>query len=174
MANRMTGTWRSVVSVGMRAAMAASCVAMLVACVDGEASSDAQQAEAIVAQDAERLADAIVGRWQFVYTDDRRAEVERRLATEIEDPAALEAAKAEAVAEASASVIELTADRRYVSRIGDDVLLDARFDARMHSEGGLALSPVGNDGPSIRVELTSPDTLVMHDPRKGPLTFTRK
>jgi len=153
----------------------------LAGCIGGEASDspshasdEAGQTEILATDDAERLADEIVGRWQFVYTDDRRAEVERRLNARIDDPDELGAAKAEAQVEARASEIEFTADRRYVSRIGDEVLLSARFDARTHGEGGVALTPVGNDGPTIRVELVDPNTLVMHEPRKGPLTFTRK
>lgn len=146
----------------------------ILGCVYGETPAEVEQPSELAVDDTEQLTDAITGSWQFVYTDERRADVERRLAESIEDPAELERAKADAVAESQASVIEFTADRRYISRIGDEVLMSAKFDARSDGDGALIMTPVGNDGPQIRVELRDPDTLVMHDPRKGPLTFSRK
>lgn len=100
----------------------------------------------------------MVGRWQFVYTDERRAAVEAKLASSIADPAELAKAKKEASEEAAVSQIEFTADRVYVSRIGDKEILRAGIDRTPKDVG---------------VSLRDPNTLVMHDPQKGDLVFSR-
>ena len=103
--------------------------------------------------------DELVGRWQFVYDDARRSAVESQLAAKISDPAELARAKREAEQEAAASEIELTSDRVYVSRIGDKELLRGPVDA----------AP-----PGVTLTLRDHRTLVLHDPAKGDLIFTRR
>ena len=58
--------------------------------------------------------------------------------------------------------------------VGEGGLREGRLDVRADGEGSLVMTPVGNEGLNARVELRDADTLIMHDPRKGPLTFTRK
>jgi hypothetical protein len=100
----------------------------------------------------------LVGRWKFVYTPERRAAVEAKLAEKFADPADLAKAKQEAVDESDASEIEFTADRVYVSRIGKEEILRAKID----------MTP-----KDVAISLRDPNTLVMHDPQKGDLVFTR-
>ena len=120
----------------------------------------------------------MVGRWQFVYTDARRAAVESELAKEISDPTKLAAAKKDAEDEAAVSVIELTADREYRSFIGDELIYHDRC-ARMtrgSSPGSVECTPdllvlrILGGKPSMRLD---GDELVMTDPRRGELRFRR-
>jgi len=101
----------------------------------------------------------LVGRWQFVYDDARRTAVEAQLSAKISDPAALAEAKREASEEASNSTIEFTKDRLYVSRIGDKELLRG---------------PIDKAPPGVTLTLRDDRTLVMHDPQKGDLVFSRR
>lgn len=100
----------------------------------------------------------LIGKWQFVYDDARRATVEADLAAKFSDAAELAKAKKEAADEAAISQIEFTVDRMYVSRIGSEEILRAKID----------MTP-----KDVVLTLRDPDTLVMHDPRKGDLIFTR-
>lgn len=120
----------------------------------------------------------MVGRWQFVYTDARRAAVEAELAAEISDPAKLAAAKKDAEQEASVSVIELTADREYRSFIGDELIFHDRCAriGRGAAPGSVECTPdllvyrIIGGKPSMRLD---GDELVMTDPRRGDLRFRR-
>jgi hypothetical protein len=100
----------------------------------------------------------LVGKWQFVYDDARRAAVESQLSAKISDPAELARAKKEAEEESAISQIEFTADRQYVSRIGNEEILRAKID----------MTP-----KNVGLELRDENTLVMHDPDKGDLIFAR-
>ena len=93
----------------------------------------------------------LVGRWQFVYDDARRAAVESQLSTPEQ--------KREAAEEAAASTIEFTAERQYISRIGEKEIMRANIDS----------APKG-----LTLKLQNDDTLVMHDPSKGDLIFKRR
>jgi hypothetical protein len=119
------------------------------------------------------LHDSLVGTWRFVYTPERRAEIEAMLAEKVTDPAALETAKREAEEEASASEVEFTADREYISRIGDKVIFTAKYEAKATGATTLSLTQADSD-LEIRVDLGDDDSITMHDPKKGALRFVRK
>jgi hypothetical protein len=112
----------------------------------------------------------LVGTWRFVYTDAHRVRLEALLASKISDPQRLEEAKKEAAAEARSSEIELTPDHRFVSRIYDKPVLEESFE--IAGERPLKLvSPSHPDGVSAL--LRDANTLVLSDPKKGELVFTR-
>lgn len=116
----------------------------------------------------------LVGTWHFVYTDARRAAVEAQLASKITDPAKLAAAKQEAADEAAASEIELTKDARFLSRIeGKEILAAAVVAKPTEDARSLDLSSPSQE-MSARVTLRDASTLVVHDPRKGELVFSRR
>ncbi|CAN5323701.1 hypothetical protein BH09MYX1_BH09MYX1_23690 [soil metagenome] len=120
----------------------------------------------------------MVGRWQFVYDDARRATVEAELTKEIADPSALAAAKKDAEAEAAASTIELTADREYRSFIGTDLVFHDRCAklARGTTPGSIECTPdllvirIASGKPMMRLDGAE---LVMTDPKRGDLHFRR-
>lgn len=132
--------------------------------VPAERTSEAEQ---------EDLHASLVGTWQFVYTPERRAQIEAMLADKIADPVALETAKREAEQEAQASEVEFTADREYISRIGDKVIFTAKYEATATGATTLSLTQPGTD-LEIRVDLGDDDSITMHDPKKGALRFVRK
>src|SRR5689334_21013734 len=103
MANRTRGGLEGM--AGVVAALALSS-GLVTGCGEEPRSPDDDVASASTPVDAQ----ALVGKWQFVYDDARRHRVEEELAKEIADPAELAKAKAEAVEEAAASEIEFTAD----------------------------------------------------------------
>jgi hypothetical protein len=135
----------------------------LAACLALAAAACSQSGDANVASASAEVSgvpyDKLVGQWQFVYDDARRGVVESKLATEIRDPAELARAKGEAAEEAAVSHIEFTKDRFYVSYIGDREIL------RGHVEDA---------PPGLTLTLRDDRTLVMHDPRKGDLIFSRR
>lgn len=131
-------------------------------------------AKAEVADEATSLHDKLVGTWQFVYTPERRADVEKMLAEKTSDPAELEKAKRASEEEAAASEVEFTADREYISRIGSEVIMSAKYEAKPDGASTLVLNPLGSD-MKIRIDVDDAhDTITMHDPKKGALQFTRK
>jgi hypothetical protein len=114
-----------------------------------------------------------VGTWHFVYTDARRAAVEADLATKITDPAKLAEAKKGAEAESAASEIELTTDQHFLSRVQGEQLLDAAFSYHVDGTGTLELTSPMRPDLTMRMTLRDPHTLVVTDPRKGELVFSR-
>jgi hypothetical protein len=120
---------------------------------------------------------SLSGRWKFVYDDARKASVEAELAGKISDPAKLAEAKKEAQEEADASEIEFTADRVYVSRIGQEELLREGFTDRLAADGqSLLLTPTSllhRLRGDIAIVFFDANTIVMKDPRKGDLVFRR-
>ena len=133
-------------------------------------------ASAVAAVDADYA--KMVGRWQFVYDDARRASVEADLAKSISDPAKLEAAKKEAADEAAQSTIELTADREYRSYVGSELIFHDRCSKleRGAADGQVTCTPdsivsrVIGGKPAMRLD---GDELLMTDPKKGDLRFRR-
>ncbi len=101
----------------------------------------------------------LVGQWQFVYDDNRRAIYEAQLAAKISDPSELAKAKRDAEDEAAVSVIEFTKDGFYVSYIDNKEIF----------RGAVDKAP-----PGLTLTLRDDRTLVMHDPTKGDLIFTRR
>ena len=117
----------------------------------------------------------VVGTWQFVYSDARRAAVEADLAKKISDPAALAAAKKEAAEEAAASEIELTREGRFLSRVEGKEILATAVVAKGTDDGrGLVLTSPTHAEMSMKVVLRDASTLIVSDPRKGELVFARR
>jgi hypothetical protein len=114
-----------------------------------------------------------VGTWHFVYTDARRAAVEADLATKITDPVKLAEAKKGAEAESAASEIELTAGQHFLSRVQGEQLLDAAFTYQIDGAGTLELTSPTRPDMKMHMTLRDPNTLVVMDPRKGELVFSR-
>lgn len=141
--------------------------------------TQAPQATAEEALRAEQTYTQMVGRWQFVYDDARKAAYEAELAKKIDDPAKLEEAKKEATLEAAQSTVELTADHRYRSFIGDEEIFQAKCtNMRPAAEPrSVECTPdsfvqrIAAGNPMVRLE--SDDVLVMRDPKKGDLRFRR-
>lgn len=116
----------------------------------------------------------VVGTWQFVYTDARRAAVEAELTTKISDPIALAAAMRDAAYEADASEIELTQDARFLSRVEGKEILATPIISKATDVGGLELRSPTHEEMSVRVMLRDASTLVVTDPHKGELVFVRR
>jgi hypothetical protein len=114
-----------------------------------------------------------IGTWHFVYTDARRAAVEADLATKIADPTKLAEAKKEAEAESAASEIELTADQHFLSRVQGEQHLDAAFTYQVGADGTLEMTSPARPELKMRMTLRDPHTLVVMDPQKGELVFSR-
>jgi hypothetical protein len=137
----------------------------------------AEDPRSVEAEDVEEVEESIskedlVGRWSFVYDDARRATYEAELAKEIEDPAALAKAKVDAEEEAKASEIEFTEDGVYISRIAGKEIFRAPPMVVDRIEGRTLYTTV-SDGKTVALTLLDDDTLVVTDPRKGDLRFTR-
>lgn len=146
-----------------------------VGCATASESTEASSAS-LAAVDADYA--KVVGKWQFVYDDSRRAAVEADLAKSIHDPQKLAAAKKDAEDEAASSTVELTADREYKSFIGDEMILHERCKTmgRGPTPGSVECTPdallqrIIGGKPQMRLD---GDELVMTDPRKGDLRFRR-
>jgi hypothetical protein len=115
---------------------------------------------------------ALVGKWQFVYTDQRRAAVEAELTSKISDPKALADAKKEASEEADASEIEFTADNQFLSRIEGNVILRDTFSAKEGADGK-SLDLSSGRGSVMSVVIQDANTIALMDPKKGELVFRR-
>lgn len=143
---------------------------------DGEGSSQVGEVdhEAESEASAPSVDSAIVGKWQFVFTDSARRGHDARLAAEITDPAELAKAKVDAEKEASQSVIELTEDGEYLSWVLGELIFQAPFTARDASKNSVRLTmKVGDEEKTTTVTMNGADEIVIDDPRKGPLTFRR-
>jgi hypothetical protein len=120
----------------------------------------------------------LVGVWKFVYEGQRRADVEAKLAAEIQDPAALAAAKREAEAEAAASEIEFTADGWFFSRIGSKEIARHTYTSERVSDDAVRLSTL-DEGARKSTEVTLLEDgksrrISIFDPAKGALVFEKK
>lgn len=117
---------------------------------------------------------AIVGKWQFVFTDSARRGHDERLAKEISDPDQLAKAKVDAEKEASQSVIEFTEEGEYLSWVLGELIFQAPFTASDASKNSVRLTmKAGDKEKSTTVTMNGADEIVIDDPNKGPLTFRR-
>lgn len=164
------------VAPSLALALALVSSAALVTACGGSSESSSSSSSSLRSVDDDYA--KMVGRWQFVYDDARRASVEADLAKKYSDPAELAAAKKDAEDEAASSTIELTADREYKSMIGTEVVLDDRCTKleRGPKAGSVSCTPdswihrIVGGKPTMRLD---GDELVMTDPRKGDLHFRR-
>ena len=142
----------------------------LVGCVGSDQQPDVSVGEALEANPA-----MLVGRYRFVYTDERRAAVEAGLKSETESPQALAEAVAEAEKEALASEIEFAHDGTFHSRVYDKEILAAPFTAKGVTASTLVLTMTNPKGAEMRttVRFVDADTIIVQDPKKGELTFHR-
>jgi hypothetical protein len=115
-------------------------------------------------------APSIVGKYQFVWEGDRKAEVYAELAKKLSG-AELEAAKREADEEAAASHLEFDADGVFHSYIGKNEIGTWKYELEPVDATTVRLKKPGTD-EAVTVELEN-DTIIINDPRKGPLTFRR-
>jgi len=115
-------------------------------------------------------APSIVGKYQFVWEGDRKAEVYAELAKKLSG-AELEAAKREADEEAAASHLEFGADGVFHSYIGNSEIGTWKYEVQPVDATTIKLKKPGTD-EAVTVELEN-DTIVIDDPKKGPLTFRR-
>ena len=112
----------------------------------------------------------LVGRWQFVFTDEVRDRLRIKMATKISDPTALEAAMKEADAEARASDLEFTSDGVFVSRVyGEEILRDP-YEARTSAADTLSLQ---HGEKKMEIVFVDHDTISIDSPAKGHLIYTR-
>jgi hypothetical protein len=117
---------------------------------------------------------AIVGKWQFVYTESARRGYEARLASEIEDRVELAKAKLAGETEAAQSQIEFTEEGEYLSWVLGELIFQAPYRASALSKEKVQLSMKAGDGEkTTTVTLNGADEIVIDDPKKGPLTFRR-
>ncbi len=121
------------------------------------------------AVEAEDSRASLPGRYRFVFDDARKQAVYAELGQRL-GGAELEAAKREADVEAAQSVIEFTHDGRFISRIGDKVILEAGFSSEPNEDGSLTLH-MGERQTTLRFD--SEDRIVISDPKKGELSFER-
>ncbi|MBL8740691.1 MAG: hypothetical protein JNK04_06350 [Myxococcales bacterium] len=144
-------------------------VASLALTAFGCANESADPSGAEDVQHAEQsLVKQLNGKFKFVFDDARRAAVfadlESRLSGE-----ALATAKREADEEADVSVLEFD-DGRFVSWIGDKAIADMRYEAKEQGPDSLLIT-MGEKTTTL--EFADADTIVIHDPKKGELTFER-
>jgi hypothetical protein len=160
---------RSFVVVGGVLVMAGA----LAACSESPAPPNADG----VAAQAARGTD-VVGVWRFVYAGARKQDVEAELATKIADPEQLAAAKREAQQEADASEIEFTAEGWFLSRIAGKEIERMPFAAEKVADDAVRLTMMkGGQTMTTEVEIGTHGgvrRIVIHDPRKGALTFDQR
>ncbi len=139
-------------------------------CVGTDQQPDVSVGEALEAQPA-----LLVGRYRFVYTDERRAAVEGALKTEAKSPEAFAEAAREAEKEAAASEIEFAKDGTFHSRVYDKEILSAPYVAKGATTSTLVLVMTKPGGEEARttVRFQDADTIIIQDPKKGELTFRR-
>ncbi len=147
----------------------------LPACEGAVPETPAAEAADAQAQSAERSSEsAIVGKWQFVFTDSARRGHDARLESEISDPEELAKAKVDAEKEASQSVIEFTEDGEYLSWVLGELIFQAPFTAADATDKSVRLTmKAGDKDKTTTVTLNGADEIVIDDPKKGPLTFRR-
>jgi hypothetical protein len=147
-----------------------SVLAALAGC--GSESPDPHGKEAS-AQEADVRVGALWGTWRFVYTDARRADVEAKLAAEIQDAEKLWAAKREAEEESAASEIEFTREGWFLSRVEGKEIDRAPYNAVPMATQTLRLSTMrGGEVRSTEVDVMA-DEITIRDPKKGALVFHR-
>lgn len=136
------------------------------------------------------LKQQIVGTWQFDFSGERRAAVEadaRKAAGKNEKK--FQKLVKDAEDEASKSHFEITADT-ITSKIGDKVLFRIKYSVASEGKGTMTLKVVGKpegaqkvvkEGDEVTIggdkgmmSLKDKDTLIVVDPKKGPLSFKRK
>jgi hypothetical protein len=149
-------------------AIFSACV--LVACVDVGPSVDTPEASA---EDRAMLSTAsLIGTWQFEIGDERRAKFYAELEAKFRDPAKLAAAKAELEHEVSTSELQFDG-AIFSSRVEGKEILRSSYVAKPLSSNSLLLSTKGGEAKSTTVRFVDGDTIVIDDPKKGPLTFRR-
>lgn len=114
-------------------------------------------------------APSIVGKYQFVFEGARKAEVYAELAEKLSG-ADLEAAKREADEEAAASHLDFGADGVFHSYIGGKEIGTWKYEVEAIDATTVTLSKPEGDSVTVKFEN---DSIVINDPRKGPLTFRR-
>ncbi len=112
---------------------------------------------------------SIVGKYQFVWEGERKAAVYAQLAEKLSGPE-LEAAKREADAEAAASHLEFGADGVFHSFIGDEEIGTWSYELEPVDATTATLTKRGGESVTVRFQN---DDIIIHDPKKGPLTFRR-
>lgn len=114
-------------------------------------------------------APSIVGKYQFVFEGDRKAEVYAELAKKLSG-AELEAAKREADEEAAASHLEFGADGVFHSYIGEAEIGSWKYEVQPVDGTTIKVRKAESEAVTIQFEN---DKIVIEDPKKGPLTFRR-
>ncbi len=142
----------------------------LAGCVGTDQQPDVSVGEALEAQPA-----MLVGRYRFVYTDERRAAVEGALKSEAKSPEAFAEASREAEKEAAASEIEFAKDGTFHSRVYDKEIFSTPYVAKGATTSTLVLVMTKPGGEEARttVRFRDADTIIIQDPKKGELTFRR-
>ena len=112
----------------------------------------------------------LVGRWQFVLTDEVRDKLRARLATKIADPAALDSAMKDAETEARASELEFTKEGVFVSRVLGEELVRDPFASRVAPPDTVSLQ---HGEKTMDVVFVDHDTISLYEPSKGHLIYTR-
>lgn len=115
-------------------------------------------------------APSIVGKYQFVWEGDRKAEVYAELAKKLSG-AELEAAKREADEEAAASHLEFGADGVFHSYIGDAEIGTWKYEVQPVDATTIKVEKPGAE-EAVTIHFEN-DAIVIEDPKKGPLTFRR-
>jgi hypothetical protein len=112
----------------------------------------------------------LVGRWQFVFTDEVRDRYKARIAATIEDPAELEKAMKDADEEARASELEFTKDGIYVSRVLGEELIHRPYQVGVTSPTTVLLE---QGTAKKEIVFVDHDTISIDEPNKGHLIYTR-
>ena len=142
----------------------------LAACMGGVESQTDKAPSALA--DAKRLR----GKYQFVFTDERRGDVEAKERGSVKSESEVAGAMAEADAEAAASDIEFGDDGVFHSRVYGKEIAQSPYSVEAMPGGTLRVSTEGAGGKakSVVVRLEDADTIVIEDPEKGDLTFRRQ
>jgi hypothetical protein len=154
----------------MRTLVLSVSLAGLVVVAAGCGQSESKQATDLSAKTAAPLVTSdLVGRWQFVFTDEVRNAYRARIMAKIQDPIELEKTLKLADEEAKASELEFTADGVFVSRVLAD---ESRrpYEARVASSSSLMVSGGKKDQEIVFVDH---DTISIYEPAKGHLIYTR-
>lgn len=115
--------------------------------------------------------ETLVGRWRFELSEERRAALYKQLAEKISDPAQLKKAQQDVEEESKASLLEFDRQGVFHSFVLGKEIFSAPYTAK--PLGATALL-VTQDGKSVTIEFATADTIVLSDPKKGPLRFRRE
>ncbi|MEO7092982.1 MAG: hypothetical protein ABI175_07015, partial [Polyangiales bacterium] len=136
----------------------------------GQSGSQESPAPAPATVRAPLATSDLVGRWQFVFTDEVRDAFQAKVAKKITDPIELEKAMKEADEEARASELEFTSDGVFVSRVLGQELVRRPYQPRVASDTTVVLE----DGPKKKeIVFDDHDTISIFEPGKGHLVYTR-